>query len=140
MNWGFLKLFQQVFFIVAEESFSLRLYTLGLLPFNVLADLRVFPLLIRRWLEEEIGHNWLIAAKDLTNFECSALFVLLLQICKRSFQSDLKTLEDEFFMAEGIANKCLDIVFDIGDYVFGREKSQSCEIVIFQHFAQSLIY
>jgi hypothetical protein len=51
----------------------------------------------------------------------------------------LKALEDESFMAECIANEGLDIVFDFGDYVFGREKSTSCQIFIFQHFAQRLI-
>ena len=139
MNGTGLKFFEGVFFIVAEESLGFGLNSLGFLGLNVLADLRVFSLLVQGGFKKEICNYWFIATNDFANVECNVLVILLLQICKWGFKGDLKALKNELLMTERIADKGLDIVLDVSDYVFGREKSTSCQIVIFQHFAQRLI-
>lgn len=96
-------------------------------------------MLVQGGLKKEICNYWFITTNDFANVECNVLVILLLQICKWGFKGDLKALKNELLMTERIAHKGLDIVLDVSDYVFGREKSTSCQIVILQHFAQRFI-
>jgi hypothetical protein len=65
---------------VREKSLGLSLYRLGLIGFNVLADLGVFSLLIGSRLEKQISNGRLIRTYHFRNVEGNVLIAILLQV------------------------------------------------------------